>query len=114
MFYDDPDTSRVLVIAGEAADYPGLIVGLEAAADGPTSYTLLVPGWPEAAGRAVRATERMRAAGLEVEETIVGDADPFVAAGDVLHARRFDEVYVADARKLTRHAGSELFTSVHS
>ena len=34
-------------------------------------------------------------AGLELEETIVGDPDPFAAVGDVLHARRFDEVIVS-------------------
>jgi hypothetical protein len=111
--FDDPDTHRVLVIAGEAADYPGLIAGLQVDADERASFTLLVPGWPEAVGRAERAQARMRAAGLEVEETIVGDPDPFVAVGDVLHVRRFDEVIVADSRKMTRHAGSEIYTSVH-
>lgn len=112
--FDDPDTHRVLVIAGEAADYPGLIAGLQGGADNEnTSYTLLVPGWPEAVGRAERAGVRMRAAGLEVEETIVGDPDPFLAAGDVLHVRRFDEIVIADARKLTRHFSADLYTSVH-
>ena len=37
----------------------------------------------------------MRAAGLELEEAIVGDPDPFAAVGDVLHCRRFDELVVA-------------------
>ena len=108
MFYD-PDTHRVLVIAGEAADYPGLIAGLKGGAESAsTSYTLLVPGWPEAVGRAERAAARIRAAGLELEETIVGDPDPFLANGDVLHARRFDEIVIADSRKLTRHLVSDL------
>lgn len=109
---DDPDTHRVLVIAGEAADYPGLIAGLQGGTDGDASFTLLVPGWPEAVGRAERASARMRAAGFEVEETIVGDADPFLAAGDVLHVRHFDEIVVADSRKLTRHFSADLYTSV--
>ena len=52
-------------------------------------------GWPEATERAERAGARMRAAGLELEETIVGDPDPFAAVGDVLHCRRFDELIVA-------------------
>ncbi|HZO05161.1 MAG TPA: hypothetical protein VFB52_02155 [Solirubrobacterales bacterium] len=110
---DDPDTHRVLVVAGEAADYPGLIAGLQVDADPElTSFTLLVPGWPETVGRAERAQARMRAAGLEVEETIVGDPDPFVAVGDVLHVRRFDEIIIADSRKMTRHASADLYTSV--
>lgn len=111
--FDDPDTHRVLVIAGEAADYPGLIAGLQGGAENEsTRYTLLVPGWPEAIGRAERASARMRAAGLALEETIVGDPDPFLAAGDVLHVRRFDEIVIADARKLTRHFTADLYTSV--
>jgi hypothetical protein len=99
-----------LVVAGRSADSPGLIAALRFhRAGAPTSYTLLVPatphgfawatdmssGWPEAMDRAKRATERMRRAGLEVAETIVGDPDPFAAVGDVLHSRAFDEVIVA-------------------
>ena len=34
------------------------------------------------------------AAGLEVVETIVGDADFAAAAGDVLHSREIDDVVV--------------------
>jgi hypothetical protein len=99
-----------LVVAGRSADSPSLIAALRLHRGGsPTRFTLLVPatpqgfawatdvssGWPEAIERAERATERMRRAGLEVEETIVGDPDPFAAVGDVLHSRRFDEVIVA-------------------
>ncbi len=112
--YDDPETRRVLLVAGEAADYPGLIAGLQGRGGTErVSYTLLVPGWPEAVGRAERASARMRAAGLDVEETIVGDADPFLAVGDALHVRRFEEVVIADARKLTWHSSADLHTSVH-
>jgi hypothetical protein len=99
-----------LVVAGRSADSPGLISSLRLRDGGnPTSFTLLVPatphgfawatdmssGWSEAISRAERGAERMRRAGLEVEETIVGDPDPFAAVGDVLHSRRFDEVVVA-------------------
>jgi hypothetical protein len=99
-----------LVVAGRSADSPGLIAALRFHRGGSsTRFTLLVPatpqgfawatdvssGWPEAIERAERATERMRRAGLEVEETIVGDPDPLAAVGDVLHSRRFDEVIVA-------------------
>lgn len=52
-------------------------------------------GWPAALGRAKRASARLQKAGLDLEETIVGDPDPFAAVGDVLHARRFDEIVVA-------------------
>lgn len=99
-----------LVVAGRSADYPGLAEALRLHRAGvPTSFTLLVPavphgfawatdmhsGWPAAAKRAGRASKRMREAGLDLEETIVGDPDPFAAVGDVLHARRFDEIVVA-------------------
>ena len=111
--FDDPERQRALIVAGSAADYPGLIAALRGCDRRlPTSFTLLVPGWPEASGRAERAAGRIRAAGLELEETIVGDPDPFVAVGDVLHARRFDEVLIADSRKVTRHAAAEIYTSV--
>ena len=100
-----------LVVAGRSADSPSLIAKLaELTRDGGSpAFTLLVPavphgfawatdmsaGWPDAAERAERAAERMRAAGLELEEAIVGDPDPYAAVGDVLHVRRFDEIVVA-------------------
>jgi hypothetical protein len=99
-----------LVVAGRSADYPGLVDALRLHRAGvPTAFTLLVPavphgfawatdmhsGWPDAADRAARAAARLREAGVELEETIVGDPDPFAAVGDVLHARRFDEIIVA-------------------
>jgi hypothetical protein len=105
-----PIKSRVLVVANRTADSPELIAALrQRAAASPTSFTLLVPavphglawaadmkaGWSEAVGRAARAAGRMRGSGLELEETIVGDPDPFAAVGDVLHAREFDEVVVS-------------------
>jgi hypothetical protein len=99
-----------LVVAGRSADYPGLVDALRLhRAGSSTSFTLLVPaaphgfawatdmhsGWPAATARAGRAARRMRGAGLDLEETIVGDPDPFAAVGDVLHCRRFDELIVA-------------------
>lgn len=101
---------RILVVANRTADSPDLIAALRhRAAHAPTRFTLLVPavpyglswaadmksGWPQAAARAERGIARMRRAGLEVEGAIVGDPDPFAAVGDVLHARRFDEVVVS-------------------
>jgi hypothetical protein len=100
----------ILVVASRTADSHDLIAALKRQADrAPTGFTLLVPavphglawaadmkaGWSEAAARAERASRRIREAGLELEETIVGDPDPFAAVGDVLHAREFDEVLVS-------------------
>jgi len=99
-----------LVVAGRGADYPSLTEALRVHRTGvPTGFTLLVPatphgfawatdmhsGWSDALARAERAAKRMREAGLELEEAIVGDPDPFAAVGDVLHSRGFDELVVA-------------------
>lgn len=101
---------HALVVAARSADYPGLVEALRLhRAGAATSFTLLVPaephgfawatdmhcGWQAATARAQRAAKRMREAGLDLKETIVGDADPFAAVGDVLHCRRLDEVIVA-------------------
>jgi hypothetical protein len=75
----------------------------------PARLTLLVPavprgfawaadmksGWSEAIDRAETAARRMSAAGLELDGVVVGDPDPFAAAGDVLHDGAFDEVIVS-------------------
>lgn len=105
-------SKKVLVVASRTADSPDLIEALRGrAAEESVGFTLLVPavphgldwagdmkaGWSEAALRADRASDRIRQAGLELEEVIVGDPDPFAAVGDVLHAREreFDEVVVS-------------------
>jgi hypothetical protein len=101
---------KILVVANRTADSPDLIEALcRRAAERPTGFALLVPavphglswaadmkaGWSEAALRAERAGDRIRQAGLQLEEVIVGDPDPFAAVGDVLHAREFDEIVVS-------------------
>jgi hypothetical protein len=101
---------KILVVANRTADSPDLIEALcRRAAERPTSLTLLVPavphglswaadmkaGWTEAALRAERAGQRIRQSGLELEEVIVGDPDPFAAVGDVLHVREVDEIVVS-------------------
>jgi len=108
-------TKRILVVANRTADSPELIAALrQRAAASPASFTLLVPavphglawaadmkaGWSEALGHAARAAGRMRGSGLELEEAIVGDPDPFAAVGDALHARQFDEVVVSVLPKM--------------
>ena len=95
---------NVLVIVGREAEPPVLVDALRPRAEG-TGFTLLVPAsphgapdvpsdWGDAMLRAERATEELRASGLEVVETIVGDADFAAAAGDVMHAREIDDVVV--------------------
>jgi hypothetical protein len=100
----------VLVIANRTADSPELIAALRVRqAEELSRFTLLVPavprglswaadmkaGWREAIARAEAAAERMRLAGVNLEGVVVGDPDPFAAAGDVLHAGSFDAVIVS-------------------
>ena len=101
---------NILVVANRTADSPDLIAALRQRADrSAAGFTLLVPavphglswaadmkaGWSEAVGRAERAAARIREEGLELDEVIVGDPDPFAAVGDALHSREFDEVVVS-------------------
>jgi hypothetical protein len=102
----DQAQRNVLVIVGRTAGPPSLIEALRPRAARGTGFTLLIPAsplagafdaeadWAEAAGRAIDATAALRAAGLEVLETIIGDADFAAAAGDVLHSRDIDDVVV--------------------
>jgi hypothetical protein len=101
----DPQRN-VLVIVGRTAGPPAVIEALRPRATTGTGFTLLVPAaplagafdaeadWVDASGRAIEATHALRAAGLDVIETIVGDADFAAAAGDVLHSREIDDVVV--------------------
>jgi hypothetical protein len=101
---------RILVIANKTADSPQLIAALRGRQACEASvFTLLVPavprglswaanmtaGWQEAIPRAEAASERMRLAGIALEGAVVGDPDPFAAAGDLLHSRPFDAVVVS-------------------
>jgi hypothetical protein len=100
---------KVLVVADRTADSPDLIAALHRTSRSGASFTLVVPavphglawaadmkaGWAEAVTRAGRAADRMRQEGLELDEVIVADPDPFAAVGDALHARKFDEVIVS-------------------
>jgi hypothetical protein len=95
---------NVLVIVGPEAEPSIMVDALRPRAEG-TGFTLLVPAtslhgvdspvdWAEALDRAERGTVALREAGLEVVETIVGDADFAAAAGDVMHSREIDDVVV--------------------
>jgi hypothetical protein len=100
---------KVLVVADQTADSPELVEGLRrrGAVDS-AQVTLLVPAigrrlrrdsgfdaWQQAIERAEAGVAAIRAAGIDCAGAIVADPDPLLAAGDVLHARRFDEVLVA-------------------
>src|SRR4051794_22033801 len=100
---------KVLVVADKTADSPDLIAALHRTSRAGASFTLVVPavphglawaadmkaGWAEAVTRADRAATQIRKEGLELDEVIVGDPDPFAAVGDALHARQFDSVIVS-------------------
>jgi hypothetical protein len=98
------DKRNVLVIVGRQAEPAALVEALRPRAEG-TGFTLLVPAspyggpdapsdWADALARAEDGAAAVRGAGLEVIETIVGDADFAAAAGDVLHSREIDDVVV--------------------
>jgi hypothetical protein len=95
---------NVLVIVGREAEPPIMVDALRPRAEG-TGFTLLVPAtslhgpdspidWADALDRAEKGTSALRDAGLDVIETIVGDADFAAAAGDVMHSREIDDVVV--------------------
>jgi hypothetical protein len=119
------DKHETLVVAARTAEHPSLPGELwRRARKRGTRFTLLVPalpsgtgegdlaaGWLEAMAVAERAQHRLRDAGLEVAETIVGDADCAAALGDVLHAREFDDVLLATPQWV---AGSEVNLKVQA
>ncbi|MBS1844627.1 MAG: hypothetical protein JST53_09450 [Actinobacteria bacterium] len=95
---------NVLVIVGREAETPIMVDALRPRSEG-TGFTLLVPAtpqhgvdspidWADALDRAEAGASALRDAGLEVIETIVGDADFAAAAGDVMHSREIDDVVV--------------------
>jgi hypothetical protein len=95
---------NVLAIVGREAEPFAVVEALRSRAEG-TGFTLLVPAtpyggpdsasdWADALVRAEDTATVLRQSGLEVVETIVGDADFAAAAGDVLHSREIDDVVV--------------------
>jgi hypothetical protein len=103
--------SRVLVVAHKtAATQPLLDAVRERAAEGPASFTLLVPNPAHGLHKAVDPEDQdagearevldnalpklSQAAGSEVEG-IVGDADPSAAIQDAINLRGFDEVIIS-------------------
>jgi hypothetical protein len=115
--------TETLVIAARTAEHPRLVEALRRHAQNrPTTFTLLVPalpvcdaeavdlerGWSSALDSAERAAERLRGAGLDLKETIVGDPDCAAALDDALHARRFDEVLLASPQWMGTEANLKL------
>ncbi len=93
--------SRTLVVLDGGTGSAELVAALRhRVAWAPESFTLLVPaadggsagGWSAAISRAELVSAQARRAGIELEETIVGDPDPSVAVGDAFHARAFDRI----------------------
>lgn len=87
----------LLVVANVTAGSDELIECLrERAAQGACRFTLVMPAsGPDARARLDEALERIRAAGLDNVEGIVGDPDPVVAVMEVWDPMRFDEVVVS-------------------
>lgn len=108
------DPLETLVLAAGTAEHPRLVTALRRHARGRAmTFTLLVPalpagedgeavdlaaGWLAALECAERAARRLREAGLDLREAIVGDGDCAAALGDALHAREFDEALLATPR----------------
>lgn len=104
-----PATERALLVADRDADADQLLTVLWRLAPRSARVTLLVPafaaavpgqgrevaGWTAAIGRAERCAERLRLAGVDLEEAIVGDPDPLAAVADAEHARGFDRIVFA-------------------
>jgi len=115
-----PATERVLLVADRDADAPQLLTALRRLTPHPARVTLLVPAfaaarasaarvevaWGAAVDRAERCAARLRLAGVELEEAIVGDPDPLAAAEDAHHARGFDRLVFA-----TPNAGQGAFVN---
>jgi hypothetical protein len=102
--------ANVLVVANRTAESVELLEALkERAAAGDAVFTLLVPSTPhgvawaadmhsgggEAEGHMMGAVERMRGAGLNVNEGKVGDPDPIAAVQDEVNFASYDEIVVS-------------------
>ncbi|MEA2398790.1 MAG: hypothetical protein QOK25_2346 [Thermoleophilaceae bacterium] len=108
------DRAEVLVVANRTAGSPELVEALkERAQRGPAKFHLLVPATPhgaawmadmhsggsEAEAHVKAAVERLRNAGLDVDDGKVGDPDPVAAVEDAVNFRDFDEIVVVTLPK---------------
>ena len=106
-----PSPSRVLIVAHQTAESPELLEAVSRrVAEGPCTFTLLVPSGPSdpsraasADGRAMsEAEERLEAAIPPISEAageailgVVGSHEPLVAVQDALNLLGFDEVIIS-------------------
>ena len=96
-------TRRILIVANRTAATPLLVEAVRTrAAEGPSTFALLIPNEPKKGGAdwtldtAIPLLER--AAGAPVEG-IVGEEDPFEAVRSALQDPGFDEVIVSTLPK---------------
>jgi hypothetical protein len=102
--------AHYLVVAHQTADSEELVKAVRKLAEhGDSTFALLVPAtrvnhlatWTEgeaqaaAAAQADRAEGRLRAVGVEVVSTTIGDASPLLAVQDALLAGRYDAIVVS-------------------
>jgi nucleotide-binding universal stress UspA family protein len=103
---------RVLVVANQTAESEELLQALrERAGRDECEFTVLIPATPhgiswaanmfadqgaaEAKEHRGALVERLRGAGLEVSDAIVGDPEPLAAVQDACNAGDYDEVIVS-------------------
>jgi nucleotide-binding universal stress UspA family protein len=93
--------TSILVVANVTATSDELLETLKArAAQGPASFTLIIPATAFGGGRAAAhetltaAVERLLAAGLEADG-IVGVSDPIIAVTEAWDPKRYDEIVVS-------------------
>jgi nucleotide-binding universal stress UspA family protein len=103
---------RVLVVANQTAESEELLSALrERAARGDCQFTVLIPATPhglawaanmaadegqdEAAEHRDALVERLRGAGIPVQDAIVGDPDPLAAIQDACNLGDYDELVVS-------------------
>jgi nucleotide-binding universal stress UspA family protein len=102
----------VLVVANQTAESEELLAALRERAERSESrFTVLIPATPhgiswaanmfagkgheEAEAHRDALVDRLRASGIEVEGTIVGDPDPLAAIQDACNGGSYDEVIVS-------------------
>jgi hypothetical protein len=108
------EKTDVLVVANRTAGSPELLEALkERASRGEVKFHLLIPATPhgvawatdmhsgasEAEGDVRSLVERLREAGLEVDDGKVGDPDPVAAVEDAVNFKEFDEIIVSTLPK---------------
>jgi hypothetical protein len=103
---------RVLVVANQTAESEDLLAALrERSERGDCEFTVLIPATPhgikwaanmyaddgatEAKDHRDAMVERMRGAGIDVRDALVGDPDPLAAIEDACNLGSYDELIVS-------------------